>query len=152
MHIGAYMWKGFQGPAQLVSESFKEIDNIPNIGHIDAAFRMHNNANPDDHDRIHFFLVPNIVYAAIILENQTTGSSLCNNWSTILRSNTQDDKVFSYYDHVLEEGYPKLISEEFPGVPTRLDAAVECPKGECMADSVLFFKGTLALKYIFGRG
>lgn len=67
MHIGAYMWKGFQGPAQLVSESFKEIDDIPNIGHIDAAFRMHNSANPDDHDRIYFFLVPKIVYAVIIL-------------------------------------------------------------------------------------
>lgn len=61
MHIGAYMWKDFQGPAQLVSESFKEIDDIPNIGQIDAAFRMHNNANPDDHDRIYFFLVRMIV-------------------------------------------------------------------------------------------
>ncbi|TNM94220.1 hypothetical protein fugu_002396 [Takifugu bimaculatus] len=105
---GAYMWKDFHGPAQLVSESFKEIDDIPNAGHISAAFRMHNKANPDDHDRIYLFL---------------------------------EDKVFSYYEQVLEEGYPKHINEEFPGVPTHLDAAVECPKGECMADSVLFFKG-----------
>lgn len=51
------MWKDFHGPAQLVSESFKEIDDIPNTGRINAAFRMHNKANPDDHDRIYLFLV-----------------------------------------------------------------------------------------------
>lgn len=60
------MWKGYQGPAQLVSESFKEVHDKPNISNIDAAFRMHNGANPDDHDRIYFFLVPKIVYAVII--------------------------------------------------------------------------------------
>ncbi|XP_068165201.1 hemopexin-like [Antennarius striatus] len=105
---GAHLWKGFQGPAQLSNELFQELDDIHNIGHVDAAFRMHNEENPDDHDHIYFFL---------------------------------DDKVFSYYNHKLEAGYPKDIQEDFPGVPSHLDAAVECPKRECPADSVIFFKG-----------
>lgn len=55
-----------------------------------------------------------------------------------------DDKVFSYYNYTLEKGYPMEIQQEFPGVPSHLDAAVECPKGECITDSVLFFKGNEA--------
>ncbi|XP_070786476.1 hemopexin [Enoplosus armatus] len=105
---GAHLWGGFRGPAQLSNESFKELDDIHHIGHVDAAFRMHNTENPDDHDHIYFFL---------------------------------DDKVFKYYNHTLEDGYPKEIQEDFPGVPDHLDAAVECPKGECVTNSVLFFKG-----------
>lgn len=105
---GPHLWKGYHGPAQLSNEFFKELDDIHHIGHVDAAFRMHNKENPDIHDHIYFFL---------------------------------DDKVFRYYNQTLEEGYPKEIQEEFPGVPTHLDAAVECPSGECTTDSVLFFKG-----------
>uniref|UniRef100_A0A673BL56 Hemopexin n=1 Tax=Sphaeramia orbicularis TaxID=375764 RepID=A0A673BL56_9TELE len=103
-----YLWNGYHGPAQLSNESFKELDDIHGIGHVDAAFRMHNIDNPDDHDHIYFFL---------------------------------DDKVFSYYNQSLEDGYPKDIQQDFPQVPSHLDAAVECPKGECVTDSVLFFKG-----------
>ncbi|XP_047432432.1 hemopexin [Mugil cephalus] len=99
---GDHVWKGFHGPAQLSTEFFKE------IGHVGAAFRMHNTEDQTVHDHIFFF---------------------------------QDDKVFSYYNQTLEPGYPKEIQEVFPGVPTHLDAAVECPKGECKTDSVLFFKG-----------
>ncbi|XP_031707857.1 hemopexin isoform X1 [Anarrhichthys ocellatus] len=105
---GGHLWNGFHGEAQLSNEFFKELDDIHHIGHVDAAFLMHNADNPGDHDHIYFFL---------------------------------DDKVFSYYNHTLEAGYPKEIQEDFPGVPSHLDSAVECPKGECMADSVLFFKG-----------
>ncbi|XP_023251217.1 hemopexin [Seriola lalandi dorsalis] len=105
---GAHMWKGYHGPALLSNQSFKELDDIHHIGHVDAAFRMHNPANQDVHDHIYFFL---------------------------------DDKVFRYFNHSLEDGYPKEIQEEFPGVPTHLDAAVECPHGECTTDSVLFIKG-----------
>merc|ERR1719369_573456 len=99
---------GYSGSAELSTEYFKELDDLHHIGHVDAAFRMHNVDNPDDHDHIYFFL---------------------------------DDKVFSYYNHTLEDGYPKDIQEDFPGVPAHLDAAVECFKGECHGDSVLFFKG-----------
>ncbi|KAM3585261.1 uncharacterized protein V6R79_012378 [Siganus canaliculatus] len=105
---GSHLWKGFHGPAQVSNEVFKELDDLHQIGHVDAAFRMHSPGNAGDHDHIYFF---------------------------------QDDKVFSYYKQKLEDGYPKLIQEDFPGVPTHLDAAVECPQGECLVDSVLFFKG-----------
>nr|QBF53714.1 hemopexin [Champsocephalus gunnari] len=105
---GSHLWKGYRGPAQLSNEFFQQLDDIHNIGHVDAAFRMHNIKHEGDHDHMYFFL---------------------------------DDKVFSYYGHALEEGYPKDIQQDFPGVPSHLDAAVECPKGECMTDSVLFFKG-----------
>ncbi|CAL8406795.1 unnamed protein product [Arctogadus glacialis] len=54
----------------------------------------------------------------------------------------QDEMVFRYFNQTLQDGFPKKVEQEFPGVPCHLDAAVECPKGECSADSVLFFKGS----------
>ncbi|KAJ0062323.1 hypothetical protein NL108_007537, partial [Boleophthalmus pectinirostris] len=104
----SHLWKGYEGDAQPSTNFFKELDDIHGIGHVDAAFRMHNPENSNDHDHIYFF---------------------------------QDDKVFSYYNESLEEGYPKTIQEDFQGVPSHLGAAVECPKTECKSDSVLFFKG-----------
>ncbi|XP_077569599.1 hemopexin [Stigmatopora nigra] len=105
---GKHLWVGFNGPAQLSNGLFKELDDDHHIGHVDAAFRMHNPENHDDHDHVYFFL---------------------------------DDKVFSYYNQALEAGYPKAIQDDFPGIPSHLDSAVECPKGECVDNSVLFFKG-----------
>nr|AFE88225.1 warm-temperature-acclimation-related 65-kDa protein [Oplegnathus fasciatus]AFE88227.1 warm-temperature-acclimation-related 65-kDa protein [Oplegnathus fasciatus] len=104
---GDHLFKGFHGKAELSNESFSELDDHHHLGHVDAAFRMHYEDSPSDHDHMFFFL---------------------------------DHKVFSYYQHKLEDGYPKNISEVFPGIPDHLDAAVECPKPECDEDSVIFFK------------
>lgn len=41
----------------LSNASFQELDDIHHIGHVDAAFRMHDEDNLDDHDHIYFFLV-----------------------------------------------------------------------------------------------
>uniref|UniRef100_A0A4W5KIL5 Hemopexin n=1 Tax=Hucho hucho TaxID=62062 RepID=A0A4W5KIL5_9TELE len=106
---GDHMWAGFHGPSELINGSYKELDEHHHLGHIDAAFCLHQ-PNDEDHLHTYFFL---------------------------------DNKVFSYHEssHVLVEGFPKDISEEFPGIPDHLDAAVECPKGDCLRDSVVFFKG-----------
>ncbi|KAB5523425.1 hypothetical protein PHYPO_G00152400 [Pangasianodon hypophthalmus] len=107
---GDHLWKGFSGPAELANGTFQELDEYHHLGHVDAAFRMHNKDEEDSkhHDHVFFFL---------------------------------DDHVFSYYNHTLEKGFPLKIQQVFPGIPSHLDAAVECPKGECTTDSVLFFKG-----------
>ncbi|XP_075054555.1 hemopexin [Mixophyes fleayi] len=59
----------------------------------------------------------------------------------------KDTRVWRYFDGKLDDKYPRLISQEFPGVPDHLDAAVECHKGECRADSILFFKGDTVYIY-----
>ncbi|XP_018428422.1 PREDICTED: hemopexin, partial [Nanorana parkeri] len=50
-------------------------------------------------------------------------------------------QVWSYFEGRPVAGFPRLISQQFPGVPDNLDAAVECHKGECRTDGVIFFKG-----------
>nr|AID59463.1 Wap65-1 [Scophthalmus maximus] len=110
---GDYLFKGFHGNADLANETFPELDEHHHLGHVDAAFRMHYEDNPD-HDHLFLFL---------------------------------DHTVFSYYQHKLEDGFPKNISEVFPGIPDHLDAAVECPKPECDEDSVIFLKGNKIYQY-----
>ncbi|KAF5905455.1 hemopexin, partial [Clarias magur] len=107
---GDHLWKGLSGPAELANGTFQELDENHHLGHVEAAFRMHNKDKEESkhHDHVFFFV---------------------------------DDKVFSYYNHTLEKGFPQEIQQVFPGVPSDLDAAVECPEGECRTDSVLFFKG-----------
>lgn len=53
---GQYLYKGFSGKAELANKSFTELDDHHQLGHVDAAFRMHNKDDPH-HDRIFLFLV-----------------------------------------------------------------------------------------------
>lgn len=53
----------------------------------------------------------------------------------------QGDKVWVYPPEKKENGYPKLLQEEFPGIPYPLDAAVECHHGECQSEGIIFFQG-----------
>lgn len=52
----------------------------------------------------------------------------------------KENKVWIYTNGQLEADSPKLIADVFPGVPDDLDAAVECHKETCQAESVIFFK------------
>ncbi|XP_074551380.1 hemopexin [Halichoeres trimaculatus] len=56
--------------------------------------------------------------------------------------------VYRYHGHKLEEGFPKRMAEDFPGVPEDLDAAIECPKEDCGEDSVIFFKGNDIIHFV----
>ncbi|KAM6172732.1 hemopexin [Erethizon dorsatum] len=51
------------------------------------------------------------------------------------------DKVWVYPPEKKEKGYPVLLQDEFPGIPSPLDAAVECHRGECQEEGILFFQG-----------
>ncbi|XP_029770090.1 hemopexin [Terrapene carolina triunguis] len=53
----------------------------------------------------------------------------------------QGEQVWAYAGGRLRPGYPRLIGEEFKGVPGDLDSAVECHPEDCTAESLLFFKG-----------
>lgn len=63
----------------------------------------------------------------------------------------KDNKVYSYHKNKLDDGYPKDISEVFPGIPDHLDAAVECPKPECPEDTVVFFKGIIIASLLWNK-
>lgn len=58
----------------------------------------------------------------------------------------QGDKVWVYPHEKKEKGYPKLLQDEFPGIPSPVDAAVECHRGECQEEGILFFQGQSRLE------
>ncbi|XP_006870370.1 PREDICTED: hemopexin [Chrysochloris asiatica] len=62
------------------------------------------------------------------------------------------DKVWVYPAEKEEKGYPKLLQDEFPGIPSPLDAAVECHRGECQEEGVLFFQGNRKWFWDFATG
>ncbi|XP_037377609.1 hemopexin [Talpa occidentalis] len=51
------------------------------------------------------------------------------------------DKVWAYSYEKEEKGYPKSFQDEFPGIPFPVDAAIECHRGECKDEGILFFQG-----------
>ncbi|XP_004590164.2 hemopexin [Ochotona princeps] len=61
------------------------------------------------------------------------------------------DKVWTYTSEK-EKGYPKSLQDEFPGIPFPLDAAVECHRGECQDEGILFFKGNRKWFWDFATG
>ncbi|XP_077197177.1 hemopexin isoform X2 [Paroedura picta] len=64
----------------------------------------------------------------------------------------QGQRVWAYAHGHLRDGYPRLIKEEFKGVPGDLDAAVECQPKECVSEMILFFKGHQVLSYDLKTG
>lgn len=54
---GDHLFKGFHGLAERSNESFAELDDHHHLGHVDAAFRMHYEDSPSEHDHMFFFLV-----------------------------------------------------------------------------------------------
>uniref|UniRef100_A0A8C4WH43 Hemopexin n=1 Tax=Gopherus evgoodei TaxID=1825980 RepID=A0A8C4WH43_9SAUR len=64
----------------------------------------------------------------------------------------QGERVWAYAGGRLRPGYPRLIGEEFKGVPGDLDSAVECHPEDCTAESLLFFKGGDVFAYDLGLG
>ncbi|KAM6984989.1 hemopexin-like [Aplochiton taeniatus] len=51
-----YLFKGFHGKAELANMSFADLDEHHHLHHVDAAFRMHYNADPKLHDHIFLFV------------------------------------------------------------------------------------------------
>ncbi|XP_053163972.1 hemopexin isoform X2 [Hemicordylus capensis] len=62
-------------------------------------------------------------------------------------SSSKGKRVWAYAQGKLRHGYPRLIAEEFPGVPGDLAAAVECHPEECTTETIIFFQGPAVLSY-----
>ncbi|XP_026577418.1 hemopexin [Pseudonaja textilis] len=59
----------------------------------------------------------------------------------------QGKRVWAYREGRLRLGYPRLIDQEFPGIPADLDAAVECHPKECPSETIVFFQGPRVFSY-----
>lgn len=72
-----------------------------------------------------------------------------NMWGALLKTECfymQGDKIWFHSSEKKEKEYPKLLQDEFPGIPSPLDAAVECHRGECQDEGILFFQGQSGLQ------
>ncbi|XP_074927369.1 alpha-1B-glycoprotein-like [Chelonoidis abingdonii] len=77
-----------------------------------------------------------LLLLAFLCYRQTRGAP----WCQLSCMCPQGERVWAYAGGRLRPGYPRLIGEEFKGVPGDLDSAVECHPEDCTAESLLFFK------------
>ncbi|KAF3830034.1 hypothetical protein GH733_001459 [Mirounga leonina] len=116
---GEFVWRSHTWVRELISERWKNFTSP-----VDAAFRR-------GHNSIFLIKIKDVMCEC---RWQYVGSTAKNRVTCM-----QGDKIWVYPPEK-EKGYPKLLQEEFPGIPSPVDAAVECHRGECKAEGVLFFK------------
>ncbi|KAK1797554.1 hypothetical protein P4O66_000847 [Electrophorus voltai] len=145
------LYKGFYAEAELSNKTFIELDDQHHIGHVDAAFHMQHSQDHQDKHSKHDEHGEHGEHDEHGKHGEHGKHDEHGKHGHHDQHDHQffflDNKVFSYDEHKLEKGYPKDISEVFPGIPDHLDAAVECPKPDCPSDSVLFFKGQKIYHY-----
>uniref|UniRef100_A0A8D2AD74 Hemopexin n=1 Tax=Sus scrofa TaxID=9823 RepID=A0A8D2AD74_PIG len=116
---GPSVWAGQNWTRGLISERWKDAPSS-----VDAAFRR-------GHDRV------------FLIQVSRPGPAVSTFWHLLPTGTNmlEGDKVWVYPPEKEKEN-PRSLQEEFPGVPSPLDAAVECHRGECQDEGVLFFQGT----------
>lgn len=56
LFLDGWFFKGFHGKAQMAKDSYLELKDHQHLGHVDAAFRLHQPDHPE-HDHMFVFLV-----------------------------------------------------------------------------------------------